>query len=156
MQITTLLTADRIACHQALVSKKRLLEALAGLLASSSPSLTEIEIFDSLLSRERLGSTGLGTGVAIPHGRMSGIEHPIGALLTLESGVDYDAIDRQPVDLVFALLVPDESTEEHLQILAALAKMFSDRPLCGKLREATDPEKVLQILHGWEPHRATA
>ncbi len=156
MQIVTLLTPDRIACHQDLASKKRGLEALAGLLATSSPSLTEVEIFDSLLNRERLGSTGLGTGVAIPHGRMSGISSPIGAIITLNSGVDYDAIDHQPVDLLFALLVPEESTEEHLQILAGLAKMFSDRKLCKQLRECQDAEQLLHLLDGWEPQRATA
>jgi PTS system nitrogen regulatory IIA component len=156
MQIVTLLSPDRIACHQDLVSKKRVLEALAGLLATSSPSLTEVEIFDSLLNRERLGSTGLGTGVAIPHGRMNGISSPLGAIITLNSGVDYDAIDHQPVDLLFALLVPEESTEEHLQILAGLAKMFSDRELCTRLRECQDASQLLHLLDDWEPQRATA
>jgi PTS system nitrogen regulatory IIA component len=156
MHITNLLTIDRIACQQDLASKKRVLEALAGLLASSSPSLTEADIFDSLLNRERLGSTGLGTGVAIPHGRMSGIDAPIGAVLTLRNGVDYDAIDHQPVDLLFALVVPEASTDEHLQILATLARMFSDRKLCESLRESQDASQLLRVLDGWEPRRATA
>lgn len=156
MQIVKLLTTDRIACHLDLASKKRVLEVLAGLLATSSPSLTEVEIFDSLLNRERLGSTGLGTGVAIPHGRIPGIEAPLGAIVTLQNGVDYDAIDRQPVDLLFALLVPEESTDEHLQILAGLAQMFSDHKLSARLRECQSPEQLLQLLDGWEPQRATA
>ena len=133
-----------------------MLEFRAGLLATSSPSLTEVEIFDSLLNRERLGSTGLGTGVAIPHGRIPGIDAPVGAIVTLNSGVDYDAIDRQPVDLLFALLVPEESTDEHLQILASLAQMFSDRKLSARLRECESAEQLLQLLDGWEPQRATA
>jgi PTS system nitrogen regulatory IIA component len=156
MHITNLLTVDRIACQQDLTSKKRVLEALAGLLTASTPNLTEVDIFDSLLSRERLGSTGLGTGVAIPHGRMAGIDAPVGAVITLKNGVDYDAIDRQPVDLLFALMVPEASTDEHLQILATLARMFSDRKLCESLRECQDAGQLLRVLDGWEPRRATA
>ncbi len=156
MHITQLLTADRIACQQELASKKRVLEALAELLAASIPSLPEVDIFDSLLSRERLGSTGLGTGVAIPHGRMTGIDAPVGAIITLKNGVDYDAMDHQPVDLLFALVVPEASTDEHLQILAALARMFSDRKLCENLRASQDAEQLLRALYGWELHRATA
>jgi PTS system nitrogen regulatory IIA component len=156
MHISNLLTADRIACQQDLASKKRVLEALASLLASSIPSLTEVEIFDSLLGRERLGSTGLGTGVAIPHGRMTGVDTPIGAIITLNNGVDYDAPDRQPVDLLFALVVPETSTDEHLQILANLARMFSDRKLCEGLRASQDAGQLLRVLDGWELHRATA
>lgn len=156
MHITQLLTADRIACQQELASKKRVLEALAELLAASIPSLPEVDIFDSLLNRERLGSTGLGTGVAIPHGRMSGIDAPVGAIITLKNGVDYDAVDHQPVDLLFALVVPEASTDEHLQILAALARMFSDRKLCENLRASQDAKQLLRALDGWELHRATA
>ena len=156
MHITNLLTTERIACQQDLTSKKRVLEALSGLLSTSAPNLTEVDIFDSLLSRERLGSTGLGTGVAIPHGRMTGIDTPIGAVITLKNGVDYDAIDRQPVDLLFALVVPEASTDEHLQILATLARMFSDRKLCESMRESQDAGKLLRVLDGWEPRRATA
>lgn len=156
MQIITLLSPDRVACRRTLTSKKRVLEQLAGLLSNSSPSLTEGEIFDSLLNRERLGSTGLGVGVAIPHGRMSGIGAPVGALLSLAEGVQYDAVDGKPVDLLFALLVPEESTEEHLQILASLAQMFSDRELCQQLRAAADPPALLKLIDGWVPHRASA
>lgn len=156
MHITNLLTVDRIACQQDIASKKRVLEALAGLLSTSAPNLTEVDIFDSLLSRERLGSTGLGTGVAIPHGRMAGIDTPIGAVLTLKNGVDYDAVDRQPVDLLFALVVPEASTDEHLQILATLARMFNDRKLCQGMRECQDAGQLLRMLDGWEPRRATA
>jgi nitrogen PTS system EIIA component len=156
MHITNLLTADRTACQQDLTSKKRVLEALAGLLAASAPNLAEVDIFDSLLNRERLGSTGLGTGVAIPHGRMAGIDAPIGAMLTLRNGVDYDAVDRQPVDLLFALVVPEASTDEHLQILATLARMFSDRKLCEDLRASQDAGQLLRALDNWELQRATA
>ena len=156
MKIASLITADRIACQQEIPSKKRALEKLAELLSSSIPSLTEGEIFDSLIGRERLGSTGLGKGVAIPHGRVSGLREPLAAIVQLQDGVDYDAIDNQAVDLLFGLLVPDESTDEHLQILAGLARMFSDEVLCEQLRGATDSAALLALLEGWEPHRASA
>lgn len=156
MYITNLLTVERTACQEDLASKKRVLEALAALLATSAPSLAEVDIFDSLLNRERLGSTGLGTGVAIPHGRMAGIDAPVGAMLTLRNGVDFDAVDRQPVDLLFALVVPEASTDEHLQILATLARMFSDHKLCEELRASQEPGQLLQVLDNWEQQRATA
>jgi mannitol/fructose-specific phosphotransferase system IIA component (Ntr-type) len=113
-----------------------------------------VDIFDSLLNRERLGSTGLGTGVAIPHGRMTGIDAPVGAIITLKNGVDYDAVDHQPVDLLFALVVPEASTDEHLQILATLARMFSDRKLCENLRASQDAEQLLRAC--WTAGNCTA
>jgi PTS system nitrogen regulatory IIA component len=152
MEINALITPDRVACQEELSSKKRVLERLGELLATSTPSLTDGEIFDSLINRERLGSTGLGKGVAIPHGRVEGLSEPLGALVQLRAGVDFDAIDGQPVDLLFGLLVPHESTEEHLQILASLAKMFSDSELCEQLRQSRDPDRLYRLLSNWEPH----
>ncbi|HHJ14932.1 MAG TPA: PTS IIA-like nitrogen-regulatory protein PtsN [Gammaproteobacteria bacterium] len=153
MHIAELLAPDRIACQQDSSSKKRALERLAGLLAADLPGFTEGEIFDSLIGRERLGSTGLGKGVALPHGRLKGLDQPLAALLTLEHGVDYDAIDNQPVDLLFALLVPEESTDEHLQILARLAEMFSQDNFCSQLRDTRDEAGCLKLLDDWNPHQ---
>jgi len=150
MQISALLSPSRVACHQDSSSKKRSLELLSQLLSSSLPAYSEGELFDSLISRERLGSTGLGHGVALPHGRISGLEAPIAAFMSLPTGVDYDAIDSQPVDLLFALLVPAESTDEHLQILARLAAMFSDADLCGELRACASSEQCLELIHHWD------
>lgn len=150
MQISALLSPERVASRQDSSSKKRSLELLSRLLSAALPAYSEGELFDSLLGRERLGSTGLGHGVALPHGRISGLEAPIAALLTLEKGVDYDALDRQPVDLLFALLVPAESTDEHLQILARLAAMFSDAGLCKALRECSSGQKCLELIHHWD------
>jgi nitrogen PTS system EIIA component len=150
MKISDLLTADRVVCIDEVSSKKRTLEMLSELLASSDAELTAGDIFDSLLSRERLGSTGLGHGVAIPHGRVAGIDSAVAAMLKLGYGVDYDAPDREPVDVLFALLVPKASTDEHLQILAALARMFADPPTLARLRVAGDREALLAEVSHWE------
>ena len=149
MQIAKLLTPARIACLQDSSSKKRVLESLSTQLASDLEGFTDGEIFDSLIGRERLGSTGLGKGVALPHGRMKGLDSPIAALLTLARGIDYDAIDNQPVDLLFALLVPEESTDEHLKILAQLAEMFSNTDFCSRLRKSTDSKDCLDLINQW-------
>ncbi|HFD81428.1 MAG TPA: PTS IIA-like nitrogen-regulatory protein PtsN [Gammaproteobacteria bacterium] len=150
MQISELLLPERIACQRQGSSKKRALEELARLLAGALPDFNDGEIFESLISRERLGSTGLGRGVALPHGRLKGLKAPVAALLTLQQGVDFDAIDGQPVDLLFALLVPDESTDEHLQILARLAEMFSDVDFCRQLRNCRDSAQCHELISRWD------
>lgn len=151
MQISTLLEPDRIACLQDSSSKKRTLDLLSRLLADALPAYSEGELFDSLINRERLGSTGLGNGVALPHGRLAGLEAPLAAFVTLTNGgIDFDAVDNQPVDLLFALLVPEESTDEHLQILARLAAMFSDSDFCTSLRACTTPQQCLDQISRWD------
>ena len=129
MHIAEFISPERVVVQQQVASKKRALEVVSGLIAAAEPSLLETEIFDCLVARERLGSTGIGYGIAIPHGRLKAINHPIGAFAVLGKGVDFDALDGKPVDLVCALVVPAESTEEHLQILASLAALFSDEQL---------------------------
>jgi PTS system nitrogen regulatory IIA component len=128
-------------------SKKRILEKAAQLLAANTEEPAAEQIFERLLERERLGSTGLAGGVALPHARMPGIHESRGAFLRLQEPVDFDALDGQPVDLVFALLVPEEATEEHLQLLARLAAMFNDKELRDQLRVA-EAEEALAILTG--------
>ncbi|MFZ5621678.1 MAG: PTS IIA-like nitrogen regulatory protein PtsN [Pseudomonadota bacterium] len=156
MHIASLLTPERVVCCQESSSKKRALEQLSQLLAASAPNVAAEEIFDALIGRERLGSTGLGQGVAIPHGRMGGLTEPVGAFMHLQTGIDFDAIDRKPVDLVFGLLVPTESTDEHLQLLAQLAQMFSDASFCTQLRETRDSRRLYELLQHWEPSRKLA
>lgn len=128
-------------------SKKRVLEQAARLLAAAGPEPEAEQIFERLLERERLGSTGLAGGVALPHARMPGIESSHGAFLRLADAVEFDALDGQPVDLVFALLVPEDATEEHLQLLGRLASMFNDAQLCERLRDA-EADEALAILTG--------
>lgn len=151
MKISDILSPERISCAASPASKKRALEEIGALMLSADASLTQGEIFDSLLTRERLGSTGLGHGVAIPHGRVDSATVTIGAFMQLGQGIDFDAIDGQPVELMFGLLVPAESTEEHLQILAQLAKMFSDEIFCEKLRQANNNEELYTLLSNWQP-----
>ena len=128
-------------------SKKRILEQAARLLAGSAEEPDADLIFERLLERERLGSTGLAGGVALPHARMPGLEESRGAFLQLANAVEFDALDGDPVDLVFALLVPEHANEEHLQLLAKLAAMFNEEELRERLRKA-GTEEALAILTG--------
>lgn len=153
MHIAEFISPERVIRQSKVTSKKRALEEVSGLIAAAQVDLVETEIFDCLLARERLGSTGIGHGVAIPHGRLKSVTHPIGAFATLEKGVDFDAMDGAPVDLVCALVVPIESTEEHLQILAALAALFSDERLRENMRRAASAEELYALLTGEELRR---
>jgi len=150
MQLTDFLTTDRIACNVDAQSKKRALEKLGELLSHDQNSISATDIFDCLLSRERLGGTGIGFGVAIPHGRLKDSNHTTAALIQLNHGIDFDAADNQPVDLLFALVVPDKATEEHLKILALLAAMFKEDDMRAHLREAESPEGVMQLIREWQ------
>ncbi len=146
MEISDIISPERVISSSEVNSKKAALESLAALIASSDPGLTQTEVFESLIAREKLGSTGLGHGIALPHGRRKGGNQTIGAFLRLQNSVPYDAIDQKPVDLFFALLVPEESTEEHLQILAKLAKIFSEPTLVSKIRNCDSEESLFAIL----------
>lgn len=151
IRLSELLTLERIRCDVHATSKKRGLEQLSILLAEGQPELKKKSIFDSLIARERLGSTGFGRGVAIPHGRVPGNEASLGAIIKLAHPIDFDAADGQPVDLLFALLVPENSTEEHLQVLSKLAEMFSDEATVMLLRQANDPSALYNIIAAWQP-----
>jgi PTS system nitrogen regulatory IIA component len=142
-----LLIPERVRCQVDITSKKRTLEVLSELIASGDGTLAAADVLNCLISREKLSSTGLGHGVAIPHARMADVTFPIAAALTLHAGVDFDAPDGEPVDLVVGLIVPAESTEEHLNILATLAESFSDPSKVRALREAATPESVYKLLN---------
>lgn len=148
MQISDILSLDCILSNVDCHSKKDTLDTLAKTIAASDSGTSQTEVFDCLIARERLGSTGLGNGIAIPHGRLKQGKKTLAAFLQLETAVDYDAIDKLPVDLLFALIVPEESTEEHLQTLAKLAEMFSDPSIVNKLRRANTSEEIYSILTG--------
>lgn len=156
MNITDLLVPERVSCRDDLGSKKRLLEYVSELLASSSPELTQHEIFEALISREKLGSTGLGQGVAIPHGRIASLARPVCAFVRLATPVDFDATDGQPVDLIFTLLVPEDSTEEHLQVLSTIAEIFSNAGISMALRQCETDSCLLEQLCQWEARRISA
>lgn len=127
-------------------SKKRVLELIAQLFAEDQPSLDSNQLFNSLIAREKLGSTGFGNGIAIPHCRLSGCDQPLGAILHLESPVDFDAIDGAPVDLLFVLLVPDAATDEHLVLLRQIASLFDHEPLRERLRQASDNQALYEAV----------
>ncbi|MBS7326969.1 MAG: PTS IIA-like nitrogen regulatory protein PtsN [Thiopseudomonas sp.] len=127
-------------------SKKRVLELIAQLFAEDQPSLDSNQLFNSLIAREKLGSTGFGNGIAIPHCRLSGCDQPLGAILHLESPVDFDAIDGAPVDLLFVLLVPDAATDEHLVLLRQIASLFDNEPLRERLRQASDNQALYEAV----------
>jgi len=146
MTINDILTVARITLDAPATSKKRALESIGELIASGTSEPGAKEIFDCLLARERLGSTGLGHGVALPHARVPGLAHATGAFLRLREAVDYDAPDGEPVDLLFGLVVPEESTEQHLRILAELAENFANGDVRERLRSAASAREVSELL----------
>lgn len=140
MQLGELLTSSATQQGAEIASKKRVLEVASEMLASSVNGTDADTIFAGLLNRERLGSTGLGAGVGIPHCRISGADRPAAALITLAAPIDFDAIDSQPVDLICALIVPDDGNEEHLKTLAGLAELFSNPTSLAQLRQSSDSQ----------------
>lgn len=145
--LTNLLSTDQVLLDIEASSKKRVFEQ-AGMLFENHLGLARSIIFDSLFAREKLGSTGLGQGVAIPHGRIKGLKQAVGAFLRLATPVAFESPDGRPVDLLFVLLVPEQATEQHLQILSELAQNFSDRTFREKLHAAADPAAVVELFHG--------
>jgi PTS system nitrogen regulatory IIA component len=154
MRIADLLTPERVVFEVNVSSKKRAMELLSKQLASATSEVTTADILNRLIARERLGSTGFGHGVAIPHSRMDSIENAIGAVLKLQQGIDFDAADQQPVDFLFALLVPEASTEEHLELLSQLAEMFSEETIRTQLRAAKNARELIQIFDKQASSRA--
>jgi PTS system nitrogen regulatory IIA component len=148
MLISDLLSPERIRCDVQSSSKKRLLELISEELARNTDEFSKREIFESLCARERLGSTGLGKGVAIPHGRVKGSQHVQASFIRLKKPVAFDAADGQPVDLLFCLAVPEDCGEDHLKLLAQVAELFSDPEVLRGLREAETPGRLLELLSG--------
>lgn len=156
MHIRQLISPARVAGGCAATDKLGVLEQLGRLLAADLPHLSAAAAFNTLLEREHLGSTALGRGVAVPHGRLSGLPAPVGAFIQLASAIEFDALDRRPVDLLFALLVPDDSPDAHLQLLAQLARMFSDAEFSQQLRATRSDVELYDQLQRWEAPRASA
>ena len=138
MKLSNILTPNRCFCKMRGFSKKRLLKTLSTTLGESFNNLDENQIFDSMMAREQLGSTGIGNGIAIPHCRVPDCEEIIGCLITLDSHIDYDSVDGIPVDLIFVLIVPEENKDDHIRTLAIVAERFSSKSFCDALRQAQD------------------
>ena len=143
--LANLLPAENILLDLEASSKKRVFEQ-AGLIFENHQGIARSSVFDSLFAREKLGSTGLGQGIAIPHGRIKGLKQAAGAFLRLSTPVPFDSPDGRPVNLLFILLVPEQATEEHLQILSELAQRFSERPFRDKLMAAPDAAAIVALF----------
>jgi PTS system nitrogen regulatory IIA component len=148
--VSKILTPSHVSLDLQASSKKRLFEQ-AGLLFENLDGIARSVVYDSLFAREKLGSTGLGQGVAIPHGRIKGLKDALGAFVRLAQPVPFDAPDGNPVSLVFVLLVPEKANEKHLQILSELAQMFSDKALREAMSQAGDADALYQLIAAWQP-----
>ena len=153
--ISRLLPVANILLDLFASSKKRAFEQ-AGLLFENNQGVARAKVFDSLFARERLGSTGLGQGVAIPHGRIKGLKEAIAAFVRVSEPVPFDAPDGQPVSVMIFLLVPEQASQQHLDLLSELAQMLSDKAFRQSLLDAPSPEAVHAALTAWEPIRPAA
>jgi PTS system nitrogen regulatory IIA component len=148
-RLASILPSDHVVAHVEATSKKRAFEE-AGLLFENLHGLSRALVTDSLFSRERLGSTGLGHGVAIPHGRIKGLKAPMAAVLQLAQPIGFDAPDDRPVGLLIFLLVPEAATQKHLEILSEIAELLSDAALREQLTTAADAEQLHGLIAGWQ------
>lgn len=153
--ISRLLPASNILLDLPASSKKRAFEQ-AGLLFENNQGVARAKVFDSLFARERLGSTGLGQGVAIPHGRIKGLKEAVAAFVRVAEPIPFDAPDGQPVSVMIFLLVPEQASQAHLDLLSELAQMLSDKGFRQSLLDAPTPEAVHAALTAWEPIRPAA
>lgn len=145
MDISDLLSADAVVSNLKVTGKKQALQEVAAV-AARITGRDERAIFDILLERERLGTTGVGHGIAIPHGKLEGLDRLYGVFARLEKPIDFDAIDDEPVDLVFVLLAPETAGADHLKALARISRLLRDRPLCEKIRGSDSHDAVHAIL----------
>jgi PTS system nitrogen regulatory IIA component len=149
-QIAALLREDRIVLDLDVGSKAGLFDAI-GALFEREAGLSANAVSASLAAREKLGSTGLGLGVAIPHGRIKGLKQALGGFVRLAHGIEFEAPDGRMVTQVFVLLVPEHATDEHLQLLSELAQMFSERAFRERLAAARDPAALAHVFAQWQP-----
>lgn len=148
-RLANILPAAQVLVHVDATSKKRAFEE-AGLLFENLHGLSRALVTDSLFSRERLGSTGLGHGVAIPHGRIKGLKAPMAAVLLLTQPIGFDAPDEQAVNLLIFLLVPEAATQKHLEILSEIAELLSDAALRGRLCTSGSADELHRLIASWQ------
>lgn len=146
MDIASLLSPELVLCQHTSSSKKRILEEISEHLGEQFPNMNANTIFSALISREKLGSTGIGNGIAIPHCRIPECNQTIAMLMTLEKSIDFDAIDNEPVDIIFVLLVPEGANDNHLKTLAKIAETFSDEAILESIRNARSIQALLDLL----------
>jgi PTS system nitrogen regulatory IIA component len=148
-QIAKLLPPANVVVGLDASSKKRVFEQ-AGILFENNHGIARAGVYDALFAREKLGSTGLGMGIAIPHGRIKGLKEARAAFLRLAAPVQFDAADGKPVNMIFVLLVPEAATEHHLQLLSELAQMFSERAFREQLAAASDASACHALFANWQ------
>jgi PTS system nitrogen regulatory IIA component len=149
MNLQDLVSPDSVLCDADINSKKRALEVLADLLSKNFEANNSLEIFHLLTEREKLGSTALGQGIALPHARSSLCTQAFGAFIKIKKGIDFDSPDHERTDLMFALIVPEHYTDEHLEILANLAGLFNEENFCQNLRTADTNQELHNRLTSW-------
>lgn len=154
-RLSRMLAPNDVVLDLSVTSKKRLFEQI-GLLFENNHGIERGKVFDSLFARERLGSTGLGEGVAIPHGRIKGLKEALAAVVRLAQPIPFEAPDGKPVRLLVFLLVPEAATEEHLELLSELAELLSDTAIRESLLSCNDPVQMHRILTTWGPFRPAA
>jgi PTS system nitrogen regulatory IIA component len=154
-RLAAVLPAANVQLNVDATSKKRLFEQ-AGLFFENLHGLSRAVVTDNLFARERLGSTGLGYGVAIPHGRIKGLKSPLAAVMRVQQPIGFDAPDDEAVSLLIVLLVPEAATQRHLEILGEIAEMLSDRELRERLKTEPDAATVHQLISAWQPARSAA
>lgn len=154
-RLAAILPASNVLVDVEATSKKRAFEH-AGLLFENLHAIARATVTDNLFARERLGSTGLGHGVAIPHGRIKGLKQPMAAVLRVSQAIPFDAPDDEPVSLLIFLLVPENATQRHLEILSEIAELLSDKDLRERLKTEAEAAKVHEMIHAWEPLKSVA
>lgn len=154
-RLSAILPASNVLVNVDATSKKRVFEQ-AGLLFENGHAIARGIVTDSLFARERLASTGLGHGVAIPHGRIKGLKNPLAAVLRVQQPLPFEAPDDEPVLLLIFLLVPEAATQRHLEILSEIAEMLSDRALRERLKVEPDPAVLHQLISDWQPLKSVA
>lgn len=147
MKLQNILTQDCTYSSVDITSKKRILEKICSIAATKIPTLDQHQLLDSLMERERMGSTGIGNGIAIPHGRLSDTSKVIAIFLTTEQPIDFNAIDNRPVDIFIALFVPQDCCDEHLSTLKSIAKLFSDKNTGKLVRKCTDNRELFELIN---------
>lgn len=147
--ISAILPLENVILDAESTSKKRVFERV-GILFENTRQIARSQVFDSLFAREKLGSTGLGQGVAIPHGRIKNLRDAVAAFIKTEASIPFDAPDGQPVNLIFVLLVPERATDLHLQLLGELAQMFSDKSFREQLQTSNDPTLIHKLFTDWK------
>ncbi|MDM7859458.1 PTS IIA-like nitrogen regulatory protein PtsN [Alteromonas sp. ASW11-36] len=146
MNLQTILSTSRTQCAVQCNSKKRILEIISQLAAENNRDIESDTVLAALMHRERMGSTGIGNGIAIPHGRLANLDRVMAIVVTSEPAIDFDAIDDKPVDIFFALLVPEDQAEGHLQVLAGVAGKLADKERVKLIRKAQSSDDIMQAL----------